>query len=182
MRAFVVALALSFAPSAFAGVMAEPNIGLVSGNLIVTSGPTTVSSSHRGFIGGLRLAYRMGALWTGLDASMISGNDTKDSSAKITETDIGLILGYDVNNKLRLFGGFVPMSTMNVKVDPLDSTYTGTAIKFGFGTFLTPKWVLNAELFMKTFTKQTINGTDVVFPADYKVTAAPILLTVGYVF
>lgn len=187
LRIIIVAFGIVFAQMASAGVMAEPFIGLASGSMTGTdlNGAKLVPTEHTTFGLGTRLGYRWGGFWTGLEASYFTGSAKAGSSSyTMTDTNIGLVLGYDLPNKYRFFAGYMPSSEIKQKDSSnSEAAYKGSAVKLGVGHFFQPNWSFNVELLIHTFSKVGIGGSELATSDVYGSLAdVPLAITLGYVF
>jgi hypothetical protein len=186
LRIFIVVCGVMFAQLASAGFMAEPFLGLESGSVTGTdlSGASFTPTQVTTFGLGTRLGYRWAGFWTGLEASYFTGTGkTGSTSSTITDTNAGLMFGYDFSNKYRLAAGYMVMSNVNDKDDSAEATYKGTAFKVSVGYFFQPRMTVNVEYLSHSFSKvssstQELNVSDVYGSLKND----PILLTFGYLF
>lgn len=180
---FIVGLCLAM--PAFAGLMAEPSIGVASGSLGGTtpSGGTLTPTTHDLIGFGVRVGYRWTSAWTVLEASSFTGTGKAGSSSyDMSDTNIGVLFGYDFA-KYRLFAGYMPSSTLKQKDSSSEVSYTGTAMKFGFGTYLTANWTVNVEMLVHNFSKVSMGSAELDVSSVYgSLKDIPVIVTLGYVF
>lgn len=185
MRLFCAVLGFLFCQHAMAGFMAEPNLSVSTGAFTgeANSGTSVKPINYNAFGAGLRVGYDWGSFWMALDASYAAGSGSDDSdSYTMTDTNAGLSLGYDMT-KYRFYAGYIPMANFTQKSDVLETNFAGSGFKFGVSAFMTAKWVLNIEIVSKTFSKMTINGTELDTSVGFKsLRYVPLTVSIGYLF
>lgn len=187
LRIIIVAFGLLVTQFASAGMMAEPFLGLASGSMTGTdlNGAKLIPTEHTTLGLGTRLGYRWGGFWTGLEASYFTGNaKAAGTSYTLTDTNIGLMFGYDLTNRYRFFLGYMPSSEIKQKDSAgSEATYKGSAVKLGVGHYFQPHWTFNVEILIHTFSKVGVGGSELAISDVYGSLAdAPLSLTLGYVF
>lgn len=187
MRISLIAAFLVFVSSfAQAQMMIEPNLGIATGSLNGegVNGAPLAPTAYNGLLGGLRLGYTFGkSFWFALDASHIIAKGKSNSTEyDITATDVGVVFGYNFS-RYRLYAGYMPMSSSIHKDSTDQMKLTGTAMKVGFGNYLSAKWIVTLELLIRDYKKVGINGIEADTAMVYKkLNDAPFILTFGYVF
>lgn len=187
LRIFIVVFGVMFAQWASAGFMAEPFLGLASGSMTGTTltGGTLTPTEHTTYGLGARLGYRWGGFWTGLEASYLMGTAKASSSSyDWTDTNMGLMFGYDMTNKYRVYAGYMFSSDIKQKdSSSAEATYKGSAIKFGIGYFFQPRWTFNVDLLMHSFSKVAMSGSEASVSDIYgSLKDTPLMISFGYVF
>lgn len=158
---------------AFAGFLLEPYVGYESQTITATIKTSNADAGGTGtaIALGARLGWAFGSgFWTALDGMTAmngSFNPTTSSTntTTYTRTNIGLTLGYNFSNKLRMYFGydFSPSSNVTDSNGGTTSTtkYTGgPAYKLGIGRLFTPSVAVNLEYFNNSpATYETSGGT-----------------------
>lgn len=171
----IIAITLGMSSAANAGILVEPYLGYMLGDLKwkVVGTSTEYTDSLGGVAYGLRLGYKFVLPWVALDYTGYGGKAKNGvpggSDYDYSGSALGGIVGVDLPVMFRFWGGYGLQNNMTQKGTNgnADLKYTGSYTKVGVGFKGFPMVSINAEYIMNKFDK--VDGgtgavnTDTVF-------------------
>lgn len=164
----IMAIALGMSSAAHAGLLVEPYLGYMFGDLkykgVGTS--TEYTDTLGGVSYGLRLGYKFMLPWVAVDYTGYGGrgkNGSGNTDYDYSGSALGGVVGIDLPVMFRFWGGYGFQNNMTKKGTNggADTKFTGSYTKIGLGFKGFPLVSINAEYIMNKFNKVDV-GTGVV--------------------
>ena len=172
MKHIIVFALLLLALPAKAGFLIEPNLGYQISSTYDRGTPPT--DSINGITYGVMAGYDYMGLQVLLDYMGSIETDIKPSTgtyvpaAKGSESQIGVVVGYQIPMLFRIFAGYIFTHEVTFKQTPFTVISKGSGFKVGASYSIIPMLNVNLTYVSSTFKDATVNGVSATYTTQPK--------------